>query len=154
MLTGDFMAAHASIAAMRALLKKLAFPALPALPALLEKPRLTRLAASGIRLGLCLALLFVATLEAWLIDDAKITFRQVWNFIHGDGMTFHYGERVQAFTHPAWFFLLSGVAFVTRELFVSTLALSILLSLAAVGLLLAAERRACGIGGGGVEFLC
>ena len=107
------------------------------------------LAAYGpwcIRALLLLALLYVAALEAWLVDDAKITFRQVWNFIHGDGMTYNFGERVQAFTHPAWFLLLSALGLVTRELFITTTVLSIALSMGAVGLLLAAESR---IRGGG-----
>ena len=108
------------------------------------------LAAWGIRVLLCLALLYVAVATAWVGDDAQITFRQVWNFIHGDGITFNYGQRVQAFTHPAWFFILSGVVFVTRELFLTTIVISIALSVAAVVLLLAAERRICG--GGGVEL--
>ena len=112
-------------------------------------PAAGRNAAFGLRVLLVFALLFVAMLEAWLIDDAKITFRQVWNFISGDGMTFNFGERVQAFTHTAWFFLLSGVAFFTRELFISTLVLSIALSMAAVGLLLATERRAFAVDAGG-----
>ena len=95
-----------------------------------------------LRVLLCLAVLYVAVMLAWVGDDAQITFRQVWNFIHGDGMTFNHGERVQAFTHPAWFFLLSGAVAVTGELHATTLALSIALSMAAVVLLLAAERRA------------
>ena len=99
-------------------------------------------AAYGLRLLLWLTLLWTALITAWVGDDAQITFRQVWNFIHGDGMTFNYGQRVQAFTHPTWFLLLSGLVFVTRELFLTTIAASIALSLAAVALLLALEWRA------------
>ena len=44
-------------------------------------------------------LVFYTTLvNAWIGDDAQITFRQVWNFISGDGITFNIAERVQAFT--------------------------------------------------------
>ena len=103
-----------------------------------------RYAPHCIRLLLCMAALYVAVVTAWVGDDIQITFRQVWNFVHGDGLTFNYGERVQAFTHPAWFFILSGAVAVTRELFLTTLVISIALSVASVALLFAVERRACG----------
>tara|TARA_B110000879_G_C10744993_1_gene345632 strand:+ start:162 stop:476 length:315 start_codon:yes stop_codon:yes gene_type:complete len=44
---------------------------------------------------------------AWISDYAAITLRTVLNFINGYGATFNVGERVQAFTHPLWFVLLS-----------------------------------------------
>jgi arabinofuranosyltransferase len=54
-------------------------------------------------------LLVFTTLRAWLCDDAYITFRTVDNFIHGYGLTWNVAERVQAYTHPLWMLLLSGV---------------------------------------------
>ena len=102
----------------------------------------TAIIAYGLRLTLLLAALYIAVITAWVSDDAQISFRQVWNFIHGDGMTFNVGERVQAFTHPSWFLLLSGIVAVTQELFLTTLVVSIVLSVAAIALLLAAEWRA------------
>jgi arabinofuranosyltransferase len=60
---------------------------------------------------------YVYLANAWLGDDAYITFRVVWNFINGYGLTFNPDERVQAFTHPLWMFLLSGAYAVTREFF-------------------------------------
>lgn len=56
-----------------------------------------------------LVFLFVVVRTAWLSDDAYITFRVVENFLHGYGPVYNLGERVQAFTHPLWFFLISGV---------------------------------------------
>ena len=41
-------------------------------------------------------LTYTMLITAWIGDDAQITFRQVWNFISGDGITFNYSERVQA----------------------------------------------------------
>ena len=96
----------------------------------------------GFRGMLCLAVLYIAVMTGWISDDAQITFRQIWNFINGDGMTFNYGERVQAFTHPLWFFLLSGVTAITWEPFSTTIAVSICLSFLAVILLLAVEWKA------------
>lgn len=80
-----------------------------------------------------LLLVFAAVLvrTAWVSDDAYITFRTVDNFVHGFGLTWNTDERVQAFTNPLWMFLVSGLYFVTRELFFSVIILSILISLAA-----------------------
>lgn len=56
----------------------------------------------GLRL---LALLLVAAVvvkAAWVCDDAFITMRTVDNLLHGRGLTWNPGERVQVFTHPLW----------------------------------------------------
>ena len=81
-----------------------------------------------------LILLFAITLirTAWVNDDAYITLRTVDNFINGYGLTWNPGERVQAYTHPLWMFLLSGLYAITHEAYFTTLALSCTLSLAAV----------------------
>jgi arabinofuranosyltransferase len=50
------------------------------------------------------ALAFVNT--AWVGEDAYITFRVVDNALHGHGLVWNPGERVQVYTHPLWFFLL------------------------------------------------
>jgi arabinofuranosyltransferase len=52
------------------------------------------------------------------------------NFIHGYGPNFNIDERVQAFTHPLWFLLISSATLLTKNVFVSTFALSIMMSLA------------------------
>jgi arabinofuranosyltransferase len=70
--------------------------------------------------------------NAWLNDDAYITFRTVDNFIRGDGLTWNPAERVQAYTHPLWMFALSLAYLFTHEAFFTSLALSMALSLAAV----------------------
>lgn len=54
------------------------------------------------------SVLFVRILAySWVTDDAFITFRSVMNFVDGYGPVFNVGERVQSFTHPLWFLLLS-----------------------------------------------
>lgn len=45
--------------------------------------------------------------RAWVSDDAFITFRVVDMLWHGHGPVFNPGERVQAYTHPLWFFFLA-----------------------------------------------
>ena len=84
-------------------------------------------------------ILFTILNSAWLGDDAQITFRQVWNFISGDGITFNFAERVQAFTHPLWFWLLSLFGFFTQELFLTTIILNVILTISSVLLLMKIE---------------
>jgi arabinofuranosyltransferase len=75
--------------------------------------------------GVCLVIFtYVFLANAWIGDDAYITFRVVDNFIHGYGLTFNPDERVQAYTHPLWMLLLSAAYAVTSNLFYTTLALS------------------------------
>jgi arabinofuranosyltransferase len=70
--------------------------------------------------------------NAWLGDDAYITFRAVWNLLHGYGPVFNPGERVQAFTHPLWFLVMTAAHAITRDFFFTSLAVSYAFSLAAV----------------------
>lgn len=46
----------------------------------------------------------------WVADDAFITFRYLDQAIHGHGLVFNRGERVQGFTHPLWVLLVLGPA--------------------------------------------
>ena len=78
------------------------------------------------------AFIYIILLTSWISDDAQITFRTILNFVSGLGITFNYGERVQAFTHPLWFFVLSSVIAITRELYVTTQIVSIIISLVAI----------------------
>ncbi len=77
---------------------------------------------------------------AWLCDDAYITFRTVDNFVHGYGPRWNISERVQSFTHPLWFLLLSLIYWFTREIYFSSLYLSLGLSLITAGLLVYVGR--------------
>lgn len=85
--------------------------------------------------GPVLLLLYLVIRRAWLSDDAYITFRTIDNFIHGNGLVWNVGERVQSYTHPLWMFLLTPFHALTGEVYFSTLLLSIGLTLAAVMLL-------------------
>ena len=78
-------------------------------------------------------LLFACVLtNAWVVDDAYITFRTVDNFIHNYGPTWNVDERVQAYTHPLWMFVISASAMVTGEVFFTSIAVSLICTLAAV----------------------
>lgn len=80
-----------------------------------------------------LALFTVVLLRtAWVCDDAFITFRTIRNFLQGYGLTYNPAERVQSYTNPLWMFLLSVPGFFTKEPYYTSISLSLLLSLAAV----------------------
>ena len=56
-------------------------------------------------ISIFISFLFLFYLQAWILDDARLTFRQVVNFVDGYGMVWNFGERLQLFTHPLWFFI-------------------------------------------------
>ena len=68
--------------------------------------------------------------NAWVCDDAFITLRTVDNLVHNRGLTWNPGERVQAYTHPLWMFLVSAPYFLTREPYYTTLGVSLVATLA------------------------
>ena len=82
-----------------------------------------------------LVYLMLLVKTAWLCDDSYITFRTVDNFINGYGLRWNVAERVQTYTHPLWMFLISAIYFFTREVFFTSLILSILISLVTVYLM-------------------
>jgi arabinofuranosyltransferase len=77
-----------------------------------------------------LTLIFIAILlrTAWVADDAYLTMRTVDNFAHGYGLTWNTDERVQAYTHPLWMFLLTGAYLITHDAYWAALGLSLLFS--------------------------
>jgi arabinofuranosyltransferase len=77
---------------------------------------------------------------AWISDDAAITLRSVLNLLHGYGPTFNVDERVQAFTHPLWFLLISAASVLIGNVFAATFVLSIGLSLLVLYIVLARLR--------------
>lgn len=81
---------------------------------------------------LLLLLLFVAILarNSWLNDDAYISFRTVDNFVNGYGLTWNTDERVQAYTHPLWLFVLSAAYSLTHEIYYTSQWLSIFIATA------------------------
>ena len=59
---------------------------------------------------------------AWVVEDAFITFRAVDNLLAGHGPVWNIGERVQVYTHPLWYLLLSiGTALTGSSFYVSLL---------------------------------
>ncbi len=89
----------------------------------------------------------VALRNAWLCDDAYITFRTLDNWLGGYGLRWNVAERVQTYTHPLWLLVLALFLGVTGELYCTVIAVSIALSLVAVVLMsiLVAKTRTAGV---------
>jgi len=90
-------------------------------------------------------LVYAIVTNAWVADDAYISFRTLDNFVSGHGLTWNPVERVQAYTHPLWLLLLAPAYWMTGEIYFTVIAISFLLVIAAVGVLhRCALRRAPG----------
>jgi len=72
---------------------------------------------------------------AAITEDAFITFRVIDNALHGHGLVWNAGERVQPYTHPLWALLLLAASAVSGEIFHTALALSLALTLVAAALI-------------------
>ena len=68
----------------------------------------------------------------WISDDSFITMRVVDNFLHGYGLVWNVGERVQVFTHPLWLFLLVPFAHSIHDPYYVLYIPSFLISLGAI----------------------
>jgi len=104
---------------------------------------------TGLVAGLCLVaglglLGLVLLRTAWLNDDAYITFRTADNLLNGHGLRWNIAERVQVFTNPLWLFLIAGVYAFTQEMFLTPMAVSIVVTLLAVSILVAGLSKSGG----------
>jgi len=70
--------------------------------------------------------------NAWVCDDAYITFRTVKHIVDGYGPNWNVDQRVQTYTHPLWMFLHCLVYLFTREAFYTSIVISVSVSLAAL----------------------
>jgi arabinofuranosyltransferase len=91
-------------------------------------PRLTVL------LWLFCLLIFVR--NAWVCEDAFITYRVADNLVRGYGLRWNPLERVQVYTHPLWMMLVSALHFFARDVYFSAIVLSLACSGLTVWLLL------------------
>ena len=89
-----------------------------------------------------IALVFYALLaNAWVTEDAYITLRSVDQVLAGNGPRWNPHERVQAYTHPPWFWLLVGVRTVVPHPFIAAILLGLVVSLLAIGVLYRDVRK-------------
>lgn len=91
------------------------------------------LAATRAALALLIVLhALVVIRNAWLCDDAYITYRTVDNFVAGLGLRWNVDERVQAYTHPLWMFVIAAGYRLSGNIYWTALATSVACSLLAV----------------------
>ncbi len=98
----------------------------------------TRPTASGDRAIVWLAIAWfglVALRRAWLCDDAFVSLRVVDNFVHGHGLVFNVGERVQGYTNPLWVLLLAIPHLLLSEPYAAAIVTSLVISLGVAVLL-------------------
>ena len=102
---------------------------------------------TGLSTALALCALVVLQ-NAWLCDDAFITFRTADNFLNGHGLTWNAGERVQAFTNPLWLLAVSLCYFISGEIYYTAIVMGAAVSVLAVYFALPpSDGRAALIGG-------
>lgn len=97
--------------------------------------------------GILFALLFfsiVIVCTAWIADDSFVTFRTVWNFLHGYGLLWNVSERVQGFTHPLWCLLLVLGNLIYPDVYLTSLGLSVLCTLLALFIIFSVPTRTVG----------
>lgn len=87
-----------------------------------------------VQVGLLLLVLFsyVFIINAWVGDDAYITFRVIDNLANGHGLRWNTAERVQVYTHPLWLFVMALSHTFTPDFLISTFFVSFLLCAIAV----------------------
>ncbi len=92
-------------------------------------PQLSRSAI--IRL-IALALLSMLLLRtAWVAEDAYIPFRVLDNFLNGYGLRWNVADRVQTYTDPLFLGIVTFVTWLSGNVYLSVIAVSLVLSLAA-----------------------
>lgn len=79
-----------------------------------------------------LFLLAIIVKSAWICDDAFISFRYIKNLLNGYGLRWNIFERVQAFTNPLYIFCTIPIFALTKNMYLSSMILSIGLTMTAV----------------------
>ena len=90
---------------------------------------------------LCMLAAWAYVRTAAVTEDAFITFRVIDNALHGYGLVWNAGERVQPYTHPLWVLLLLAASAISGNIFHTALVLSLALTIACVALI---ARNAAG----------
>ncbi|MEE2776953.1 MAG: hypothetical protein VYE73_09355 [Acidobacteriota bacterium] len=85
--------------------------------------------------GLVLLAIYTLTVNAWVSEDAFISLRSVEQVHAGNGPRWNPHERVQAYTHPLWFWLLCLARLAIPQPLFAALALGVACTSAAMVLL-------------------
>jgi arabinofuranosyltransferase len=103
----------------------------PATTGVVESSGRRRLVSESLLIALSGVVLILVLRNAWVCDDAFIPFRTLDNLVHGYGLRWNVVERVQSFTAPLWLFFQLPFYALTREVFLTTIVLSTLLTVLA-----------------------
>ena len=98
--------------------------------------------------------LFILLNRAWVCDDSYITFRVVNNFHSGYGFRWNIAERVQVFTHPLWMIVMTFFYTFTKEVYLTSIFLNIILSIGVIIFLILLEKNNLGLLVGIFLLLC
>ena len=90
----------------------------------------------NIKLILLIILIVTIIINAWLCDDAYISFRVIKNFVSGYGLRWNIFERVQVFTNPLMVLSLIPFYAITHEIYYTSLIFDIVISSIALYILL------------------
>lgn len=71
--------------------------------------------------------IFVFLKNAWISDDSYIVFRSIEQLFGGNGPRWNPHERVQVFTSPLWFWLLSFVRIFSSDFYLNAILISLFL---------------------------
>ena len=103
----------------------------------IRRPTVNHIVAAIVITGI----LAVVLKNAWICDDAFITFRTIDNFLHGFGLRWNPDERVQTFTHPLWMMLITAVISITGEFYFTVIAVAVCLTGATLAVLFFCNSR-------------
>lgn len=89
-----------------------------------------------LRLGLLLCFAFVITILAWQSDDSYHGYVMAKHLVEGNGFVYNIGQRASASTGPLYTLIIALFYFITREMFFTSIAVNVLLSTAAFGIII------------------
>ena len=90
---------------------------------------------TAIKIGFVALGLYAVVSRLWAAEDAYITFRYIDNLLHGYGLVYNIGDRVEGFTHPLWLILVTIPAALGIPIRAGALLLSLGLTVASLILL-------------------
>ena len=107
-------------------------------------PRSKSIGESGAIFLIASTLLTILLLRtAWVAEDAYIPFRVLDNFLNGYGLRWNVSDRVQTYTDPLFLGIITFVTWLSGNVYLSVIAVSLLLTLAAFFLVM---RSASNVG--------
>lgn len=90
---------------------------------------------------LCVLVLTSISAKAWIVEDAFITLRTIAHFFEGYGLRWNIDERVQTYSHPLWLLLHIPLYALTKNMFLTSISLSLFFSTLACAIALIGLRK-------------